>query len=75
MSFCCVDWDVDEEDLARCVDCGYFGGVGPEVEMVGGFLGKGWEGRAAEREHDEVVDGCGDRLLLYGCHVGWLCVV
>lgn len=75
MSFCGVDWDVDEEELAGCVDCGYFGGVGAEVEVVGGFFGEGGEGWAAQREDDEVVDGRGDWALLYGSHFGGLCLV
>jgi hypothetical protein len=41
--------------------------------VVSCFFGEGWEGWAAEGEDDEVVDGCGDRKLLYGCHFGGVC--
>jgi len=75
VGFCGVDWDVDEEELAGCVDGGYFGTVGAEVEVVCGFFGEGWEGGAAEREDDEVVDGRSNRLLLYRCHFGGWYVV
>jgi hypothetical protein len=66
----CIDRYIDEEELSGCVGRRDFRSVGADVEVVGGFFGERWDCWAAEWEDDEVVDGCGDRELLYGCHFG-----